>query len=332
MAFRVLCLGAYANGNVGDMAQAEALTAMVLAARPDAEVVSISPSARGSAYPARNHTAGPVTAAFDHDYINSFDVLLVGGGGLIAAPHRPLNDAEWVAGLKIPCVTVAVGAAGDTPGATADFLRKCRMVSVRDEFSHAAVAGIRPDAEIVMDPILLAGPRSEPLAPAAERRGILWVPGKLVPGTVPLYDDLMMRLLAPRSDLIVSLNPETDRRSGFPEVFGDTVVSLDSAEDFQAKAQRHAFVVSERYHGCILALTAGVPCVGLSLRNPTVTSKIDELFRRIGRPGCTIRLSPAVTRQSLRALAMQLDFAHLRSYLAAERARLQDFVARAIAP
>jgi polysaccharide pyruvyl transferase WcaK-like protein len=330
MSIRVLCLGAYANGNVGDMYQAEAMASAILAVRPDAEIVSISPSARGSSYPARNHTAGPVDAVFDHDYMNKFDVMLVGGGGLFSAPHRPLNDPAWVGGLKLQVSTVAAGAAGETPQGSKEFLQKCRHVSVRDEYSLAAVSEIRPDSEIIMDPILLHGPRMRPPVSTDKRRGILWLPGKLVPGTMPYYDDLMLRLYNAKTDIITSVNPETDRRSGFAEVFGDDVRIFDSAEKFQQVASEYVMVVSERYHGCILAMTANVPCVGLGLRSRTVTSKIDELFRRVGYPKSVVPWSSSVTRQSLRGLATELDFDKINTYLDQQRDLLQKFVARCL--
>lgn len=330
MSIRVLCLGAYANGNVGDMFQAEAMAAAILASRPDAEVVSISPSARGTPYPARNHIAGPVDAVFDHDYMNKFDVLLVGGGGLFSAPHRPLNDPAWVEGLRVQVSTVAAGAAGETPQGSKAFLQNCRYVSVRDEYSLAAVEAIRPDAEIVMDPILLEGPKLQPSTMPDKRRGILWLPGKLVPGTMAYYDDIMLRLYNPKTDLIASVNPETDRRSGFTEVFGNDVRIFDSAEEFQQVASGYAFVVSERYHGCILAITANVPCVGLGLRSRTVTSKIDELFRRIGHPKGVVSWSENLTRQNLRALAMQLNFNDINIYLDKQREELQKFIGKCL--
>jgi polysaccharide pyruvyl transferase WcaK-like protein len=327
---RVLCLGAYANGNVGDMFQAEALADAVRAARPDVEVTSVSPSARGTAYPSRNHVAGPADGAFDHDYINRFDMLLVGGGGLFSAPHRPLNDSEWVAGLRLPVVTVGVGAAGETPLASQPFLEKCKAVSVRDEYSLAAVTPIRPDATIVMDPILLYGPTREVTPSGQERRGILWLPGKLVGGTRPVYDDIMHRLYVPKTDMIASVNPVTDRQSGFDEVFGTDVVFFDSAEKFQEAAANYAFVVSERYHGCILGLTADTPCIGLSLRSSVVTSKIDELYRRIGYAECVVTPKVHMTRQFLRKLSAQLEFGKIRSYLNGEREVMKVFLQKVL--
>lgn len=324
MPIRVLCLGAYANGNVGDMYQAEALAAAVRALRPDADIVSVSPSKRMSAYSARNHTAGPVGGAFDLDFINSFDMLLVGGGGLLSAPHAPLNDAAWVAGLRLPVVAVSVGAAGDTPLVSKDFVQKCHGFSVRDEFSAAAIGGLRDDVVITMDPILLMDEAGSP--EEGERQGILWVPGKIVPGTRDSYLGLMRDLYDAGSDHIVSFNPETDRRSGFDEVFEDRVEYLDTVDRFKALARTKRFVVSERYHGCILALTTPAPCVGLALRSEVVTSKITELFRRIGATGCLSDLKPGVTRGALRKQAEQIDFPRVHAYLAGERARLLDFL------
>ncbi|MBP0495281.1 polysaccharide pyruvyl transferase family protein [Pararoseomonas indoligenes] len=328
MPLRILCLGAYANGNVGDMYQAEAIARAVQAVRPDAEIVSVSPSKRQSTYPARNHAAAPASGAMDLDFINGFDVLLVGGGGLLSAPHAPLNNAAWVAGLKLPVVALALGAAGDTPAQSADFVRKCQFFSVRDEFSRSMIGDLRADVDIVMDPILLDP--ADPLPPSPEGRGILWVPGKIVPGTMAAYASLMSRLYDASTDLIVSFNPETDRRSGFEDVFGDDVKYLDTAERFQELAATKRFVVSERYHGCILALNKGIPCVGLALRSPTVTSKITEMYRRLGFAGCISNLAEKTTRQSLRGLANSLDLLAVTSRLVEERAVLWAYLDRVL--
>lgn len=328
MSLRVLCLGAYANGNVGDMYQADALAKAVRAVRPDAEIVSVSPSKRRSSYPAKHHTAGPADGAFDPNFINSFDVLLVGGGGLLSAPHAPLHQEAWVDALKLPVVAVALGAAGDVPKQSAAFVRKCKFFSVRDEYSHGFITELRSDAEIVMDPILLDQcPRQSSEAP---RTGILWVPAKIVDGTRKQYADLAERLFRRSSDLIVSINPETDRRSGFDEVFGDAVLYLDSAEEFQRLAATRRFTVSERYHGCILALRSGSPCVGLTLRSQTVTSKITEMYRRVGFAGCTSGLSDAISRTSLRNLADNLDLDAIDQVLAKEQRVLFNFLERAL--
>jgi polysaccharide pyruvyl transferase WcaK-like protein len=139
---KVLCLGAFANGNLGDMYQADAVARLVREVRSDAEVFSVSPSKRNSTYPTNDQSAGPSGAAFEPAYINSFDILFVGGGGLLSAPHAPLNNADWVNAITIPICAISVGAVTDTANISREFIQKCALFSVRDEFSFDAVKEI----------------------------------------------------------------------------------------------------------------------------------------------------------------------------------------------
>lgn len=324
MAIKILCLGAFANGNLGDMYQADAMARLLRSLDPEVEITSVSPSKRRSAYPAREHVAGPVGGAFDTDFINGFDLLLVGGGGLLSAPHAPLNDPLWVEGLKIPVCAVSVGAVVDTALISDAFVRKCTLFSVRDEFSLRAVTDLRPDARIIMDPILLdqvAMPRPAP----RETAGIVWVPGKLVPGTEALWEKAVAGNFQPRRDRLMSFNPVTDRGSGFDSVL-PKVEYLDSIEPFLDAAFAARLVVSERYHACIYALASGVPALGVCLRSQAVTSKIAELFRRVGHPDAIVRQPFAETREDLVARAKTIRLPAVRKYLMEERERLLAYL------
>lgn len=113
MTLRILCVGAFANGNLGDMYQADAIARLIAASGVDAEVVSASPSKRGAFYPVSNHHAASPGSLFDMEFVNSFDIMIVGGGGLLSARHRPLNDPGWVSNVRIPMIALSLGAAVD---------------------------------------------------------------------------------------------------------------------------------------------------------------------------------------------------------------------------
>jgi polysaccharide pyruvyl transferase WcaK-like protein len=326
---RILCLGAFANGNLGDMYQADAVARLLQEVDPAVEVASASPSKRQSAYPARYHQAGPTGGALDPDYVNGFDLLLIGGGGLLSAPHMPLNDPKWVANVTIPICTVSVGAVADTAEVCRPFIEKCALMSVRDEFSHAAVAAIRPDSRIVMDPILLdAAGRAEP--PAPRRAGVTWVPGKLVSGTEELWAGAIRRMFDRNRDHLISFNPVTDQNSGFDQVFSN-VRYLEDVETFLDTIGSSRLVVSERYHACIYALVSGIPAVGVCLRSRAVTSKIEELYRKLGCENALIRQPFSEDRAALIAMGDAIDFDVVRQRLSDERTRLLGYLGECLA-
>ncbi len=155
MSQKMLLIGAYANGNIGDMHQADAIAGELLEVDPTLEIFSTSPSKRSSDFPSARHTKLPQSAVRDADVLNSFDLILVGGGGLLAARHAPLPDVEWVQSIRTTLCGLALGCAGEAPEQSRAFIEKCARFSVRDEYSANAVAPIRTDIDIVMDPIFL---------------------------------------------------------------------------------------------------------------------------------------------------------------------------------
>jgi hypothetical protein len=325
---KVLLLGAFANGNIGDAYQAEVLAAELRAVDPGLEISSVSPSRRGDPYPADNHVALPSEAIHDAATLNAFDVILVGGGGLLAAPHAPLNDPDWVAGIETRLCAVGLGCAGDAPLASRAFVERCDRFSARDEYSVAAVGDLRDDVELVMDPILLGDlmPELEPL-PQEGLRGIACVAGKLLPATTPFYETLQRDFLTDRADSLISLNEETDRTSGFDQVFERPIVYARSIEDVLESYRGRAFAVSERYHGCILAIKWGMPCFGIALRSQIVTSKITELYRRLGIGGAIIRTNDDLNRSRLKRQAeVEFDPDAIGAALRRERQVLRDYL------
>ena len=330
---KVLLIGAYANGNIGDMYQADAIAGELLSVDPALEVFSASPSKRSSPYPALRHKVLPQSAVRDAEVLNSFDLILVGGGGLLAARHAPLPEVAWVQSIGTTMCGLALGCAGEAPIQSRAFIEKCARFSVRDEFSATAVSAIRTDIEIVPDPIFLGRLASLEVRPPPEAtRGILWVPGKLVPNTLSYYSSLLRQVYNEKVDAVASFNEETDKQSGFEEMFGPAVRYLHSVEQFAAAFDQRSFGVSERYHGCIMALRMEIPCFGLVLRSDIVTSKITELYRRLGLRRALVRELDDLDRKRLNSMAKSyFDFAAMAKIIAAERAKLHEFLRSCLA-
>lgn len=324
MPIKVLCLGAYANGNLGDMYQADAIAQLLKEIDPSIQVTSVSPSKRMSEYPSLHHEAGPSGGAFDLKYINSFDLLLIGGGGLLSAPHRPLNETDWVSGINIPICTVSIGAVRETVEDCTDFIEKCAVVSVRDEFSHNAVHLRRSDATIIMDPILLNGIKADHI-PLQGGRGIAFVPGKIVPGTQEIWRNAIENTYISSRDTINSFNPITDKNSGFDNIFPD-VQYLDDVETFIETAVKSRFILSERYHAVIYGLASGVPSLGVCLRSSAVTSKIQELFRKVGFPDAIVTSPFTETRDQLLDRAKTVRLNVVREFLLEERKKILNYL------
>lgn len=322
---RVLCLGAYGNGNIGDACQADALAALLHLADPRLEVYSLSLSKRAAPYPAHGHYPVPLWRARDLNYVNSFDLLLAGGGGLLASPHQPLFDEAWIQSLKVPLCAVSLGAGTPHVFTAAPFIRACRLFSVRDEFSRAAVRKVRDDVAVTLDPILLA-PADTAVEKAGETAGIVWIPAKFDPQSRPTWEEIAKTGIDRGHDAVVSLNPATDRASGFAEVFGEAVLYADGADTLLAAMRSRRLVVSERYHGCIYAARWPKPCVGLALRRNAdhiVTSKTLELFRLVPGLGGIADIATPPRRALFERIALDgFDGAALEPFLAGERTRL----------
>jgi hypothetical protein len=324
----VLLIGAYANGNIGDMYQAEALAGELLAIDPGLNISSASPSRRAQSYPAANHTALPAETVRDFDALNAFDVIIVGGGGLLAAPHAPLHEEDWVAGIETRLCGVSLGCASEAVEDARAFIERCDRFAVRDEYSVAEVGGLRDDIEVVMDPILLgvvSGERPEHKQKGA--RGVACVAGKLLPKTQGFYQRLESDVLTSGADAVVSVNEATDRRSGFDDVFRRPVTYTRTVADLQESLITRSYCLSERYHGCILALRWDVPCFGIALRSATVTSKITEMYRKLDHSHCVLRGDDVVDRATLTDRARyEFDFRKIAASLADERLKLRGYL------
>lgn len=332
MPVKILSIGAFSNGNLGDMYQADAIARLVHATNLNVTVTSASPSKRGSVYPAHNHEVAPAGALFDSHFVNSFDAVIVGGGGLLAADHRPLHNSDWVQEINIPMIALALGAAGEAATNAADFVQKCQFFSVRDEYSRDAIGDLRDDVEIVMDPILLDAVNTYP-SPDRQfskdtPKGIAWVPGRLLPKTQLQWAKVMATEYE-KEDCVFSFNPATDKASGFLETFKNTEY-LDEVDTYLRSIRECNFVVSERYHAAIYSLVMGIPVIGIGLRSRIVYSKISELLRRVGHPELMIVDPADMTRIKMRRLAEGVDMDLVRASLLDERQRMVEFLKKSI--
>jgi Polysaccharide pyruvyl transferase len=290
---RVLLFGAYGNGNMGDAYQAIALQRYLRNNWHLKESQIFATSLLSSAdFPFPPGQILPREAILDTQLVNRFDCLLIGGGGLIAHPHAPLNDVEWIKKVHTPILLLALGATRATVQAHRPLLERAWVVSGRDQDSVSVLKGVRGDAILMRDPILCAGnlddlcvmdlPRPTP-APSGtdDDLDVLWVlkyPDSL--------DDI--RFLTQASKLIlkesgcrhtvVAIEPVRDQP--LEKYLPGRVHYVRDLTELSLFLKRATLVVSMRYHGSIFAALAGKVSIGFS--QPKIRGLYDEMLV----PGC----------------------------------------------
>lgn len=312
---RVLLLGAYANGNIGDTYQALALLRHLEACRPDLDVFATSLSRKPMAYdfPAERLFEGGLHAT-NPEGMNAFDALVIGGGGLLAAMHAPLDNPAWAARLTLPVLILANGATVGVAKPSAALIRQARHVSGRDSHSVRALRHFRQDVSLLNDPIL-ADPSIGPWT-GPRGRGLCVIPRKM--GDYNRADYARLAALMTGDDLVLSMFPLMDGHTGALRMFEPhrQVLARDMATMVETLAGA-GFVVSERYHGCILALKLGVPCLGL-FKPEEEETKIVGLYRQLGIEH--LLLDPRredLSRETILRLLADFDPAPIQARIAA---------------
>lgn len=203
---------------------------------------------------------------------------------------------------------------------------------MRDDYSREAVGHLRSNVDILLDPILLDALEMFDTAPSYARDEpgkIVWVPGKLVPDTARIWQQIRTDQVARNRDRIMSFNPITDLNSGFRDVFPECIY-LSRIEGFIDEAHSAHFVVSERYHAVIYALAAGIPAIGVGLRSRIVYSKISELLRKTGYPQAILNDPEKITRTRMKRIAQEMDIVGIRKILEGARSELLAWLRDAI--
>lgn len=296
---RVLIFGAYGNGNLGDVYQALALrdhikSAWVLEA---ADIFSCS-LLKSSDYPFTEGQKLPSNAILDFDLVNSFDALVIGGGGLLAHPHDPLPDENWVKKINIPIILLGVGASlGLLPQHRA-LLEQAVHVSARDDVSMNAIRTLRNDVVYAPDPILTALSLDAmvkfdalPLK-LVKKIDVLWI---LKHPSNEHDKKILASILAKIKDdnskihTIVAIEPKLDKvlDSYFQDI---SVIYIDTLSALLNYIKNASVVFSMRYHGAIFSLLMKRPTFGAS------QSKIKELLSDIGLKNAYIEHSEDISK------------------------------------
>jgi polysaccharide pyruvyl transferase WcaK-like protein len=267
---RILLFGAYGNGNLGDKVQAQSLARAIRSIRPQVEVWASS--ALPAAYPFCFDFVLPGKMLKDPRVINEFDMLIIGGGGLLSHPHDPLTDERWQEAIHIPIALFGIGVSPDVASKSEILLRKAVYVSGRDDHSISSLQRFCKSINYVPDPVLcdehfiVSEFTNDVLVQQPTKK--LWILKAFAEG-LPQWIDLVDL----DRDEVCFLEPHLD----FPLIAKiPGAKPIYRASDLVRMIDRADMVLSMRYHGCIFAMLRDRPAVGIR------EQKSFELLRRFG--------------------------------------------------
>lgn len=242
---KVLLFGAFGNGNLGDAIQADYVSKGLLEAGFEGEIWATS-----SLKKHYNYSYGkklPSWVITSHEILSYFDLILVGGGGLLSHPHYPLNKEDWAKELKTKIAVVSVGATNFAVNESALLLQKSIYVSARDKTSYSCLKKLRSDTEFVKDPVLSMMEVNERRGEGGGSKGrTLWVlKGPLESVHYKIRD------IVSTNDIVVGFEKDVDFdiEKLFPEI-----VYTPTIESFNNLACQCNRFFSMRYHGLIASL------------------------------------------------------------------------------
>ncbi len=302
---RVLLFGAYGNGNLGDAAQADAVAGLLGQLLPGPLALAATSWERRAPYPFVGGAVFPPDALLRGELLPRGEgrgaLVVIGGGGLLGAPHFPLHAEAWVDWLArqgVPWALLGVGGSAESlaaPGWRAAYrklLAGAAWVGLRDADTLAAARAINPAATWFPDPILARALLRDAAGtpPAGERTTDAIViprtpngPADVAANRAALDFAATLRRDG-RRVLVVGMEEALDRASVGASVGagvnagvgGEDVTFVDRWERLAALCGDSRMVVSSRLHGVIAGLAAG--CVVHGLLQP----KIGDLLGSLG--------------------------------------------------
>jgi len=267
---KVLLFGAFGNGNMGDAYQAVAMRLHIhrYMGVPLDSIFACSVINQAD-YPFPRSHKIPPDSVLNTNTLNTFDLMVVGGGGLLAHPHDPLLTAEWVAGLTLPVILVGVGAGTALSERFRPLANLAMAVSGRDQSSLEAFRASGISADLVPDPIASITTPGELMAfdpprqeTPAEQYDWLWLIKYAANVNEQAYLNEIRRQIDQRPKerhCVVAIEPSMDHtlNTQFPEVR-----QLSSLNRLWPLLQASKRVCSMRFHGAIFSLLQNKPVVG----------------------------------------------------------------------
>jgi len=164
---KILLFGAYGNGNIGDAIQAISLLRVIRSIRQDLEIWACSQLP--CQFPFPFEYVLPSKHIYNLSLLNQFDLMIIGGGGLLSHPHEPLTSEEWQRSIDVPVSLFGIGAERQVAHECKTLIKKALYVSGRDESSLRALSRHSPDSRgcwTRIAPLGVLGNGKSRLAPA----------------------------------------------------------------------------------------------------------------------------------------------------------------------
>jgi polysaccharide pyruvyl transferase WcaK-like protein len=266
---RVLIFGAFGNGNLGDRIMARTV-ADYLEATSGSICFAYSQLQSASYSFASDRQLKTCDMPLNPRVMALFDVMVIGGGGLLSYTHEPLWDPAWPYTVPIPYGLLGCGVKVPLDERVDNLVRRAAVASARDAPGFAELANRRVDALLCPDPVLSLSPRAD--ARQLPSKACLYV---LRAPFCDWHRELKGRIGARDAVAIFEAHMDHEITSWF-----DDVHSINSREEFSRLASDFEVIVSERYHGAILALLAGVPVFGICRDDHA--DKLISLFDELG--------------------------------------------------
>lgn len=266
---RVLLFGAFGNGNLGDRIMANAVAKQFEA---DGMTICFAYSVLNSAPypfpPERQLDASHLP--FNMRVLSQFDALIIGGGGLLAHPHDPLWDPIWPYLVPIPYGLFSCGASNPLDPRLHNLVCCATVASARDASGQQALDAVHSDNSMLCpDPVMIF--RNTNSAERIPSRGTLYI----LRGPLSDWHHALRQQIG-KNDAVAVFEAHIDH--DIMSCF-DRVEPINSLSRFEVLVRDFAVVVSERFHGVILALMEGVPAYGIT--RDSNSQKMDSLLSLI---------------------------------------------------
>lgn len=270
---KVLLFGAFGNGNMGDAEQARFINDLLKKYQLTGSYHVVATSyLRVDSYDFRGKTL-PYSAIMDFNILNKFDLIIIGGGGLLGHPHFPLFDVSWVNELvksKIPYILCAVGFERDLPQyreAYSKLISSAEFVSGRDDSTLSTMRTYRNDVSWMLDPILnsILPSNIEKAQSKTNRIDIVIRPVKEDDVNIDFLKALqeVYRKSSREEIRIIFLEPNLPEEKLLMKQFPEHLVCRSMPELITA-VQDAKVGISMRFHGVIGMIGAQIPVIGLS--------------------------------------------------------------------
>lgn len=273
---KALLIGAYGNGNLGDAYQAVAVEQQIRERYriPEENIFAASHS-NVAAFPFNKDRILTREQLMDPDFVNTFGMIVIGGGGLFAHPHAPFRDKDqWCESIQAPIMIHAVGASQKILQECRNVILKAVEISGRDEESITALMEFRMDCKLEKDPILMSTAPHElerydgasQVENYEERTDCLWILKYPADEKDREALEVIQEIIAVKNKRhqIIAIEPALDHvlENWFPGM----VHYCTLLSDLNRHISKSEKVISMRYHGAIFGLLNKKKTLGFSQR------------------------------------------------------------------